>query len=691
MSAQPTPSGEMDPDLPAVAQDLVRGLRDELERLRQHNQSLVAQAEASSEQARQYQHLLAEVPVALLRLDHQGRILSGNREAERLLGEPFGPKLGTHLFLCGATEADRQRLLQSIQLGCCRNRYLSLSHRCSFQGQPRMVDLHMSRVPAIEGRAAEWLVSLVDQTQVALEQAQLREAMDELRHALALNRDLAAVADRSPNLVAICQADERVLWANPRFLEITGWPIERLRESPLLPLLLGEAAQASGQVAALRQRWDDGLGQQRQRLNLHKADGQTLWADINLLTVQEGGAIVRRILIADDITEEVRLQAEQAAVLQQQALHQVQGEFLSRMSHNMRTPLNAILGFSQLLMINAATVLGDEDRQRLRILNDAGQQLLHMVDQALTLVRMEHLAQALEIAPVDLSTVARDVQLLTAEQAAAKGITTYFDVPDGCWVAGQVQLVQEILSNLVVNAIKYSPSGRRVDVRVRSDSLAWVALDVCDQGIGIADEDLARLFKPFTRLTHGSQMATGHGLGLAISQQQAQHMGGRIEVRSVLGQGSTFSLLLKPSQAADARSPAPSGLSVSPNDVPPMRLVYVEDDLINQILVADALSLCPQVQLHLAGTLAEGRELIAQLRPDVVLLDINLPDGLGTTLCRELCADPAHRPGMILASSADALPEHVAGAMAAGFDHFLPKPMAFDELFAWLSKAPRRP
>jgi PAS domain S-box-containing protein len=670
-----------------------------LEELRVHQVELELQAQAlrASEelaqgQARLYQHLLAEVPVALLRLDERGRIVSANRAAERLFGQSSTLLEGRYLFRQGASEEDRRAVLAAIHQGIAQERFESLQHRFEFGGQVRVLDLHMSQVPGRSGGAAQWLLSLVDQTRVALEHAQQQATLEELRDTLSLNRDLALVADRTPSMVAVCDARERVLWVNPRFAELVGWTVEQLQRVRLLDSLLKAEGGISGpEREDLRARWSTEAGVVRHRLSLQGVYGQRIWADVSLVSVRDDqGKVLRRIFIADDVSEQVYLQADREAVLQQQAMHTVQSEFLSRMSHNMRTPLNAIMGFSQLLLLSSVGQAGEDERQKLRIVRDAGQQLLHMVDQALSLVRMDYQAHEFEMGPVELSAAAADVILLLADRAADKRITVTHAVPSGTMVRGNAQLIQEILSNLLSNAIKYSLDGQRVELGVRAVSEGELAVTVADSGIGIPAESLPLLFKPFSRLANGRSMAAGHGLGLAISLQQAQLMGGRIEVSSQLGAGSLFSFILARDDAPVPEVPLPPGATELIGRVPPLTMVYVEDDIINQTLLAAAMKMCPHVDFHLASTVSEGMHMIARVRPDVVLLDINLPDGSGVDMCRELSAHTDLRPGLILALSADTLPEHVDEAARAGFDHYLTKPVEFDQLFAWMGRVQPR-
>jgi PAS domain S-box-containing protein len=671
-----------------------------LEELQVHQVELELQAQALSAseaqaqaQARQYQHLLAEVPLALLRLDGQGRITSVNREAERLLGQSSHGLEGRYFYRFGANEDERKSVLRAIQQGILQERHAAHHHRFEFRGQEHVLDLHMSRVPGHSEGAAEWLLGLVDQTQVAQEHAQQQATMVELQQALARNRDLALVADCTPSMVAICDPRERAIWVNPRFADMVGWTADVLQNVRLLDMLL--SAETGATVIdreALRIRWATESGVLRLRMKLCGLGGRIIWADVNLVTVRDDmGSVQRRIFIADDVTEQVLLQAEREAILQQQAMHTAQSEFLSRMSHNMRTPLNAIMGFSQLLLLRSVGPAGEDDRQKLNIVHAAGQQLLHMVDQALSLVRMEYQAHQFEMGPVDLSMVTSDAISLLTDRAADKRITVAHRVPRGTMVKGNVQLVQEILSNLLSNAIKYSPDGQHVELALRPVNDAHWALTVTDHGIGIPSDAMGQLFRPFSRLHNGRSMASGHGLGLAISLQQAQLMGGRIEVSSQLDAGSVFTLILPRDEAQAPQVTLPAGTTELIAQVPPLTMVYVEDDMINQTLLAAAMQMCPQVAFHLAATVAEGLNLIAKLEPDVVLLDINLPDGSGVDMCRQLTLDPHTRPGLILALSADTLPEHVDVAIQAGFDHYLTKPVEFDKLFGWMARVRPRP
>lgn len=672
----------------ADAQALLEDLRIHQVELELQAQALRVSEETAKDQSRRLQHLLDEVPVALLRIDQRGRVLFLNRAAEQLLGQSEAQAEGRFFYRAAADETERARLLQAISTGLVCDRHASRGHRCHVAGGAvAVLDLHMSRVPGQQDAdRSEWLVSLVDQTAMAQRQHQQEVTLSELRDALARNRELASVANAMPAMVAVCDLNEQAVWVNPSFESVSGWALEALRGHSLLDRLMNPQAttDAAEALRQLRVQWAASDTVQRRRMRVVRADGEPLLVDLTLLSVRDAdGWVVRRIVMAQDASESARLEVERELSMRQQALHTVQSEFLSRMSHNMRTPLNAIMGFSQLLHLSLGSGLSDEDRQRLRIIHEAGEQLLHMVDQSLSLVQGDQLARRVEFRPVQLAPLVADAMLLLHDKAAAKRIQLTQQVPLDAWVTAHEQLMHEVVINLLSNAIKYSHPGQVVTVRLRAGGPAELALEVVDQGIGIAESDLPHLFKPFQRLPSGRAMASGHGLGLAISAQQVRWMDGRLEVRSQPGQGSTFSLILPLSMAGE-HAPAP----LSQDDevrqrlltLPAMSVLYVEDNEINQAVMAAALALCPQLKLFTADTLAQGQSLCEVIQPDVLVLDINLPDGSGLDLCRSWRATPQGARTTCLALSADVMPEQVSQAMAAGVDRFLAKPLDLGEL-----------
>jgi PAS domain S-box-containing protein len=657
---------------------LLEDLRIQQVELEMQAQSLIESQEQAQRQARLYQHLLSEVPVALCRLDHLGQIVSVNRAGEQMLGAASHSLEGKPFYRFGFGELERRRLLEVVYSARELMRHESGHHRLLCQGREALVDIKFSRIPAESGGLVEWIVSLVDQTEFYREHADLQEA-------LAANRDLALVADHSPSMVTICDAQERIMWVNPAFTAMLGHLAARVQGRRLLDLLMGPETDESV-VNDARERLSTSGMADRFRLRGYGMAGQALWMDISLVAVRDpAGAIVRCIAIIEDVSEAIKVQSDREVLMRSQAMHAVQFEFLSRMSHNMRTPLNAIMGFSQVMML-ANQGLSAGHLQKLGLIRDAGEQMLQMVNQALSLVRLEYQTQAFELESVDIAAIAQEVSQMLLERADEKGVQLHTDLAPQR-VHGNAQLLREILSNLISNAIKYSHRGGVVEVAcaVVGDQ---VVLSVSDQGIGIPTEGLTKLFRPFTRLDNGRDMAAGHGLGLAISQQQAELMAGCISVNSELGKGSQFFLRL-PVGGGQEQVAAPQPEMPMPLAIGPLHLVYVEDDAANRVLFESVVAMYPELSLTMAETAQQGLRLIRELEPDVVFLDINLPDGNGMDMCRTIRS--WHQPGLklLVALSADVMPEQIAEGQNAGFDHYLPKPLQIERLLALLAETRR--
>lgn len=623
-----------------------------------------------------HDRLLDDVPVPLCRIGAQGQILQANQPAAQLLGMSPSALLGLPLHEFGADDTVRQQLEHMIVMASMGQGQQEAPRQCLRTANRILhVDLRYSEIHGSLGLDKQWLVALIDQTHLQQEHEALRHTMKALRQAHDTNQELALVADRSPNLIMICDADRRIRWVNPSFTRITGFSLAEI---------IGQRPARLFQGPDLDQSL---LAQINSRLTRGEA--------IERLSIQpvkdEDGRVVRYIAIGQEITAQLEAQAEREALVRAEASHAIKSEFLSRMSHNMRTPLNAVLGFSQLLGLSNDPGLNDSHKQKLDIIHKAGKQLLSLVDQALQLAQLEHHAEPCESRRVDLLPMLTDAVDMLKDRASAQHLNLIMEAaPCAAWA--EPQRVREVVMNLLSNAIKYSQPNRTVWLRCGAmpHNPNQVFIEVQDQGVGIAADALPLLFQPFTRLESTRAMACGHGLGLAISRRQAQLMQGDITVDSRMGQGSAFRLILPADHNTPDQWPFslsdPTSIPDAP-EIPPMQLVYVEDNAMNRTLVESVLSAYPQVNVALAGSVIEGNAAIELTTPDVVLLDINLPDGTGLDICKRIRANPERHQPLLIALSADALPHHIGAAMEAGFDEYLVKPLQIHRLLEVLSTA----
>jgi signal transduction histidine kinase/CheY-like chemotaxis protein len=359
-------------------------------------------------------------------------------------------------------------------------------------------------------------------------------------------------------------------------------------------------------------------------------------------------------------------------------------EFLSRMSHELRTPLNAMLGFAQLLATDKAQVLSTGQAERVRLITHAGWHLLGLVNDVMDISRIE--SRRFEVVNVcgDVSSVldeavalsqplARSHEVELSERAASKlGIGAVVDP----------RRLLQVLLNLLSNACKYNRPNGHVRVEV-TQAGAEVFLDVVDNGVGMTKEQLSHMFEPFNRLGNEGHAIEGSGIGLTLTRQLVELMNGRLEIESNPESGTRARVVL-PSCAIPLKAPTneASGSRTPREKQGAAVVLYVEDDPVNRILVEQMLIRCEGVHLLLAENGEDGIALARKRMPDLVLLDMHLPDMTGFDVLTALRIDPRTEALRVVALSANAGEVDVAKALALGVRDYWTKPL---ELASFLS------
>ncbi len=360
-------------------------------------------------------------------------------------------------------------------------------------------------------------------------------------------------------------------------------------------------------------------------------------------------------------------------------------EFLSRVSHELRTPLNAIIGFAQLMGLDREQPLVGAQRHRLDGVRKAGQALLSLVDDVLDLSRIEQGTLTLRSEALSLTELLRASIEAVQPLATARSVSFQLAVPPGARVQGDAAAMEQALVNLLSNAIKYNRAGGRVTVTLQqtNDTAAMPLLAIRDQGEGLRADQLAQLFQPFHRLGAERRRISGTGLGLVIARGLARAMGGDIDAVSEPGRGSCFNLrMVAAAGTIGGRTPATDAQAdTGSTDGPGGRVVlYIEDEPLNVLLMEEVFRTQPGWTLHVAQDGGSGVQMAAKLRPDLALIDMNLPDMNGLEVLRRLRAEPATADLLCVALSADALNEQIAAALAAGFDDYWTKPIDLNRL-----------
>jgi PAS domain S-box-containing protein len=405
-------------------------------------------------------------------------------------------------------------------------------------------------------------------------------------------------------------------------------------------------------------------------------DGRVRWlASRSTPITDERGRVVRRIGVNWDITDSRSAQAARAERELALRESQAKSRFLARMSHELRTPMNAVLGFSQLLIADESgdSPGSDSRRRRLEHIHGAGRHLLSLINDVLELTSVEGGEREIVLAPVPLAGLVTATLPLVDELVRENGLELVSGALEGVVRANETRL-RQVLLNLLSNAAKYNRPGGRIVVEARQQPGA-VVLRVSDTGRGMSAEQLRHLFEPFNRLGIDLEGIEGTGIGLVIVKTLVERMGGSLQVRSRVGEGSVFEVhLVDAERLPVAQSPTPP---LADEAAPALRgtLLYVEDNPVNAMIIAEFAALRPGLQLQVA---ADGVSALARaraLRPDLVLLDMQLPDIDGLEVMRRLRADPATAAIPVIALSANAMPEDIERALRAGISDYWTKPL----------------
>ncbi len=406
-------------------------------------------------------------------------------------------------------------------------------------------------------------------------------------------------------------------------------------------------------------------------------DGTYRWlASRSAALLDEQGQLVRRVGVNWDVTgtknaEMVRQQAQLA-----ESESRSKSQFLSRMSHELRTPLNAVLGFTQLLQIDAELSRLPNQTAQLGHIRAAGEHLLALINDVLDLSSLEAGNLRLDPQPVDLAAAVAQALPLVASLAAQHSVTLHTGALVGTVLANPTRLSQ-VLINLLANAIKYNRPHGQVVIEAEAGA-GQVSLRVCDTGRGLTAEQLSHLFEPFNRLGMDGQGIEGSGIGLTIVKALVEGMSGRISAKSRVDHGTVFELTLPAAAAPPATQPvAAAAVLDEPRRKHSGTLLYIEDNRVNVLLVEELVKKVFGLSIVSEDSGAGGVARALAIRPEVILIDLQLPDFDGFEVLRRLRARPETANTPCIALSANAMPEDITRGMAAGFNEYWTKPIKF--------------
>jgi PAS domain S-box-containing protein len=524
------------------------------------------------------------------------------------------------------------------------------------------------------GQPAHFLIMVEDITERKRAEAALRESKRNLEAALEANQ---LIMDNSQDVICTIDESGRFVTMNEASEPLWGFTPQELIGRQYMELVHRDDRLETEKAAA------------------HILETGKLVDFVNRYVRKDGGVVSvlwsaswsagkkMMFCVAHDVTERARIEAAlRDAKKEADRANRAKSEFLSRMSHELRTPLNAILGFGQLLERQNPN---EQQRSRVQHIISAGRHLLNLINEVLDISRIEAGHLQLSVEPVAVAVVLEEALDLMRPLAADRSMELSVDsrLESDLHVLADGQRLKQVLLNLLTNAVKYTSVGGRVEVSVDTSDPSKLRLVVTDTGAGIAPAKISRLFTPFDRLDVELSGVEGTGLGLALCQRLMHAMGGEIGVESRVGKGSAFWIELPAASSPLKRLPknrdmrhleaAPSSQSA--------RILYIEDNLSNLTLVEQMLAEQPQIQLITAMQGGLGLDLARKHLPDLILLDLHLPDLPGHKVLASLQRDKLTRDIPVVVISADATARQIKRLMAAGARSYLTKPLDIADFF----------
>ncbi|WP_437774547.1 PAS domain S-box protein [Sorangium sp. So ce1097] len=628
-----------------------------------------------------FRQLIDAAPDAMVVVDDQARIVFVNIQTERMFGYPRGELIGQAIEI----------LLPE------RFRRTHVARRSAFIASPKArpmgsgLELFGRRKDGGEF-PVEISLSPLSTTGGTLVSSAIRDISERRRLEAAAKRTndlLWSAVESIQGAFAVFDAQDRLALCNSAYRHWLGarvnGPMVGRSHGELLDESLGAELFALGgeDQAAFRARLLAYHAEPSGAVDLRTSDGRSL--RMNERRTAEGGTVTT---IWDVTGDEQRAEELRKARALAEAASTAKSEFLASMSHELRTPLNAILGFAQLLHRDRKTPLTDRQRERIEHVLKGGEHLLKLIDDILDLSRIEAGRVTVSLEPVDVPEVLAEVKTTLDPMAQRAGIElSLAPLPAGLpkITADRTRFAQ-ILMNYGSNAIKYGRRGGHATLVVSAPSEGFVRVCVADDGIGIAGEQHAKLFQPFQRAGQETGPIEGTGIGLAITKRLAELMGGRVGFSSAPGSGSEFWIALPTHEAppeSDAAAQASARVEASPLAGPGdvrHAVLYVEDNPSNIAFMEELISEFERVHLTTAPNAEIGIELARARRPDVVIMDINLPGMSGYEAMRRLQEWPETRAIPVIALSAAAMARDTRRAEEAGFYRYLTKPVKLDEL-----------
>ena len=553
-----------------------------------------------------------------------------------------------------------------------------------------------------------------------------RKANEKLIH------KFSKIIENSPNMILITDSEFNIEYVNPSFCLLSGYSFEEITGRTYKFLRLANEDRAANvelwQKIEAKDVWHGEIIDKRK-------GGELYWQDLTINTINDiNGNVVNYVAIMQDVTErkkiegeikEINLSLEQkvkertselsvtneflmneiiirkkneadlkAARNDAEKANKAKSEFISRMSHELRTPMNSILGFAQLFSMGE---LNDMQKKGVEHILNSGNHLLKLINEVLDISKIESGKLSLSIDLVKIKEIVEEAVDLVRPLTVSKNISILVNLKncDNLSIKVDKQRLLQVIVNLLNNAIKYNVNDGsvtlKVDIEKDSDSTEnKIKISVIDTGIGVEEKNLTRLFTPFERMEEAINIAEGTGLGLSIAKELIELMNGTIGVTSKVGEGSTFYILL-PYEDDRHNEFKLDNLNIVNNSKGKNNakgtILYIEDNNSNIELVQQIISTYrPDIKLICHKYGLKAVDLAIKHDPNLILLDLNLPDSHGSEIIVDLKKNKNTRHIPVIVISADAMPYRISNLINSGAERYLTKPLDVVELLSEIDK-----